>query len=351
MIDSGRWEHVKAVFNEALARDASSRVMYLDQACEGDDALRAEVESLLEAHYDAGRLAEGSPLGAMPASAVVSLGDRLRPGVRLGPYEIISKVGQGGMGEVYRAHDTRLDRAVAVKVLPAEFAADPDRLARFEREARATAALNHPNILAVHDVGTFGDVSYLVTELLEGQTLRSVLAGPRLPVARAVEYGAQVARALGAAHDRGILHRDLKPDNVFLTRDGRIKVLDFGLAKLIAPGQDATVETTGPGKVLGTVAYMSPEQARGVAVDQRTDIFSLGTVLYELLTGRRAFSGATQADVLSAVIKDEPPALAELGLHIPAVDRILRRCLEKDRDHRFRTRTTSLLRSMRCRHR
>ena len=337
MIDSGRWEHVKAVFNEALARDAPSRVVYLDQACEGDDALRAEVESLLEAHYDAGHLAEGSPLGAMPASAVVSLGDRLRPGVRLGPYEIISKVGQGGMGEVYRAHDTRLDRAVAVKVLPAEFAADPDRLARFEREARATAALNHPNILAVHDVGTFGDVSYLVTELLEGQTLRSVLAGPRLPVTRAVEYGAQVARALGAAHDRGILHRDLKPDNVFLTRDGRIKVLDFGLAKLIAPGQDATVETTGPGKVLGTVAYMSPEQARGVAVDQRTDIFSLGTVLYELLTGRRAFSGATQADVLSAVIKDEPPALAELGLHIPAVDRIVRRCLEKDRDHRFRT--------------
>jgi eukaryotic-like serine/threonine-protein kinase len=338
VIDSGRWERAKAVFQEALARDASSRSTYLDHACEGDDALRAEVESLLAAHDDAGRLAEGSPLAAMPASAVASLGDRLRRGERLGPYEIVSKLGEGGMGEVYRAHDTRLDRAVAIKVLPPEFAADPDHLARFEREARATAALNHPNILAVYDVGTLGDMSYLVTELLEGQTLRSVAGRTRLPVTRAIEYCAQVARALGAAHDRGILHRDLKPENVFLTRDGRIKVLDFGLAKIVEPARYVPIETTDPGQVLGTVAYMSPEQARGDVVDQRTDIFSLGAVLYELISNRRAFVGATQADVLSAVIKDDPAPLGDLGFPIPpAVDRIVRRCLEKDRDNRFRT--------------
>jgi hypothetical protein len=336
--DAGRWARVKAVFEEALAREAVHRATYLDNACGSDHALRAEVESLLVAHHEAGRFAEGLPLDALPVSAVASLADRLGRGTRLGPYEILAKVGEGGMGEVYRAHDIRLDRAVAIKVLPAEFAADPDRLARFEREARATAALNHPNIVAVYDVGTLGDMSYLVTELLEGQTLRSVLGGTRLPVTRAVEYGAQVARALGAAHDRGIMHRDLKPENLFLTRDGRIKILDFGLAKLIEPDQRAPVEATEPGKVLGTVAYMSPEQARGEAVDQRTDIFSLGAVLYELIAGRRAFSGATQADVLSAIIKDEPPSLGELGRPIPpVVDRIVGRCLEKDRDARFRT--------------
>jgi serine/threonine protein kinase len=296
------------------------------------------VESLLGAYDEAARLGERSPIAALPASAVASLGDRLHRGSSLGPYEILSKVGEGGMGEVYRARDTRLRRSVAIKVLRAEFAADPGRLSRFEREARVTAALNHPNILAIYDIDFGGHLPYLVTEWLEGETLRSAATGTRLSAARAIDYCAQVARALAAAHDQGILHRDLKPENLFLTRDGRIKILDFGLAKLIEADTSAAVDTTEAGRVLGTAAYMSPEQARGDAVDARTDIFSLGVILYELISGRRAFTGDTPADVLSAVIKDDPPPLSEGEINTPpGVDRIVRRCLEKDRDLRFRT--------------
>ncbi|MGE5815972.1 MAG: protein kinase domain-containing protein, partial [Acidobacteriota bacterium] len=338
MSDAGGWQRVKAIFEEARARDAWNRAAYLEQTCRGEEALRAEVESLLAAYDDAASLGERSPLAALPPSAVISLGDRLFRGSRLGPYEILSKVGEGGMGEVYRAHDTRLRRFVAIKVLRAEFATHPDRLARFEREARATAALNHPNILAIYDIALAGDMPYLVTEWLEGETLRSAAAGTHLPVTRAVGYCVQVARALGVAHDRGILNRDLKPENLFLTRDGRVKILDFGLAKLIEADASAAVDTTEAGRVLGTAAYMSPEQARGDAVDQRTDIFALGAVLYELISGRRAFQGDTQADVLSAIIKDDPPSPGDLGIQTPpALDRIVRRCLEKDRDARFRT--------------
>jgi serine/threonine protein kinase len=262
--DAGRWARVKAVFEGALAREIPLRATYLDDACGSDQALRAEVESLLVAHHEAGGFADGLPFDALPVSAVASLADRLGRGTRLGPYEILAKVGEGGMGEVYRAHDTRLDRAVAIKVLPAEFAADPDRLARFEREARAAAALNHPNIVAVYDVGTLGDVSYLVTELLEGQTLRSVLGGTRLPVQRVVEYGAQVARALGAGHDRGILHRDLKPENLFLTRDGRIKVLDFGLAKRIEP--DGAPRSRRPNRAGSWARWLTCHRSRRAAM-------------------------------------------------------------------------------------
>jgi serine/threonine protein kinase len=239
-------------------------------------------------------------------------------GTKLGPYEIVASIGAGGMGEVYRARDTRLGRDVALKVLPSS-AADADRLRRFEQEARATAALNHPNLLAVFDVGADLGVNYMVSELLEGETLRDRLRTGPLPGRKAAEYGAQIARGLAAAHDKGIVHRDLKPENLFVTRDGRVKILDFGIAKLAGPDAEgqtiaATVEAgTTPGTLLGTIGYMSPEQVRGLAIDHRTDIFSLGTILYEMLSGRRAFAGATQADTMSAILNADPVELREPG--------------------------------------
>src|SRR5512136_1775343 len=217
----------------------------------------------------------------------------LAAGDRLGPYEILGLIGAGGMGEVYRARDTRLGRDVAIKVLPAEFASDPERLRRFEQEARAVAALDHPNILAIHDVGSHEGAPYLVTELLEGETLRDRLKTGGVTVRKAVETAVQIAQGLAAAHEKGIIHRDLKPANVFVTNDGHVKILDFGIAKLVAPrsptepAQATTVvEATEEGTTLGTVAYMSPEQVRGQVVDYRSDIFSLGVVLYEMLSGR-----------------------------------------------------------------
>jgi serine/threonine protein kinase len=222
----------------------------------------------------------------------------LAPGLRLGPYEILTPIGAGGMGEVYKARDIRLSRDVALKVLPPQVAGDADRLRRFEQEAQAAAALNHPNILAVHDIGREGDLYFIVSELLEGQTLRDLVRESALPVRKAIDYAAQVARGLAAAHERGIIHRDITPENLILTSDGRVKILDLGLAKVQpstlaadASGTATVALTSVPGTVLGTVGYMSPEQIRGVAVDHRTDIFSLGLVLHEMLTGQRAFQG------------------------------------------------------------
>ena len=267
----------------------------------------------------------------------------LTAGTKLGPYEILSPLGAGGMGEVYRARDPRLQRDVAIKVLPAFVSRDPDRLRRFEHEARATGALNHPNILAVFDVGTYEGVPYLVTELLEGSSLRTrLMAGP-VPARKATEYGVQIAHGLAAAHDKGIVHRDLKPDNIFICRDGRAKILDFGLAKLAGPeAADATVTSlgaidhTGSGVVLGTAGYMSPEQVRGQKADSRSDIFSFGVVLYEAITGQRAFAGATAADRASAILKEDPPDPRASGLNIsPALARIVHRCLEKNPQERF----------------
>jgi len=265
-------------------------------------------------------------------------------GIKLGSYEIVSSLGAGGMGEVYRARDESLGREVAIKVLPKELASDPDRLRRFEQEARAAAALNHPNILAVYGFSTTEEhAPYLVTELLQGQTLRERLQQGEIPVRKAVEFALQTARGLAAAHDRGIVHRDLKPENLFLTRDGVVKILDFGLAKLIVPKVTsktsvATASFTEVGVVLGTAGYMSPEQVRGQVVDPRSDIFSLGAILYEMLSGKRAFEGTTAADTMSAILKEEPAELSASGRSLPpALGRIVDRCLEKEPAERFQS--------------
>jgi hypothetical protein len=280
----------------------------------------------------------------------------LAPGTSLGPYKIVGAIGAGGMGEVYRAHDARLDREVAIKVLPAAFADDADRRARFEREARAIAALSHPNILAIFDTGeTTSGVSsdgdstesrpsrslYVVTELLAGETLRERLITGALPVKKATDIAVQIARGLAAAHDKGVVHRDLKPENVFLLRDGQVKILDFGLARH-APSSSGATETTAaltdPGVVMGTVGYMAPEQVRGQHVDVRADLFALGAVLYEILSGRRAFQRDTAAETLTAILREDPPDFGGSSASLPpALDRIVRHCLEKSPAERFQT--------------
>ena len=267
------------------------------------------------------------------------------PGGRLGPYELLSSLGAGGMGEVYRARDTRLDRDVAVKVIAADGAADLDRLHRFEQEARAVAALDHPHILSIHDVGTENGTAYVVFELLEGETLRQRLERGAIPTRKAMELAVQMCRGLAVAHARGIIHRDLKPENLFLTRDGRLKILDFGLAKLSeSPEREQELQkvragtATEPGMLLGTVGYMSPEQARGKPADARSDLFAVGAILYEMLSGRRAFEGATPADLLSAILTLEPPEIAAPNGAVPAaLERVVRRCLEKDPEERLQS--------------
>jgi Tol biopolymer transport system component len=264
----------------------------------------------------------------------------LESGARLGDYEILAPIGSGGMGEVYRARDHRLGRLVALKVLPSYVADDEDRRARFEREARAVAALSHSNIVAIYEFGRRDGLDFAVMELLEGESLRDRLAARPLPVRKAMEYGGQIAQGLAAAHDKGIVHRDLKPENVFLTSGGQVKILDFGLARneqVSEAGQTQTRDTD-PGRVLGTVGYMSPEQVRGAFVDHRSDIFSFGCVLYEMLTGKRAFKRDTAAETMSAVLRDEPPeAPTESGPLSPAIDRIVRHCLEKAPAERFQS--------------
>ena len=266
----------------------------------------------------------------------------LTPGAKLGPYEIIAPFGAGGMGEVYRARDPQLGREVAIKILPSFLSRDPDRLRRFEQEARAAAALNHPNILAVYQMGTHDGAPYLVSELLEGSTLRDQLLRGAVPVRKAVDYAIQTARGLAAAHEKGIVHRDLKPENLFLTKDGRIKILDFGLAKLIQqphasdPGSPTMTEGTEPGVVLGTVGYMAPEQVRGQTADDRADLFALGAILYELLTGKRAFHKPTSAETMSAILNEEPPSASQITPGIPpALQKVVQRCLEKNPEQRF----------------
>ena len=274
-----------------------------------------------------------------PARAAERSG--LVPGARLGPYEILGRLGSGGMGDVYRARDERLGREVAVKVLHPESSADPDRLHRFEQEARAAGALNHPNLLAVFDTGLHDGAPYIVFELLEGGTLRQAVAAAALPPRKGLDYARQIAHGLAAAHEKGIVHRDLKPENLFVTSDGRVKILDFGLAKLRpaldphAPREGATFSTaTAPGVVLGTVGYMSPEQVKGGPADHRSDIFSFGAVVYEMLSGRQPFSGDSSPEVMTAILRGDPP---ELGKVPPGLEAVVRRCLEKRPEKRFQS--------------
>jgi serine/threonine protein kinase len=264
-------------------------------------------------------------------------------GDRLGPYRVECSLGAGGMGEVYRAVDTRLGRTVAVKVLRGRSRSDPDLQERFEQEARVLAALSHTNVLALHDVGSENGVDYAVFELLEGQTLRQRLLSGPLPVSKAVDYGVQICQGLAAVHSRGIVHRDLKPDNVFLTASGQVKILDFGLAKLGPPGlgipggSEARTPTE-PGLLVGTCGYMAPEQARGRQADERSDIFSVGAVLYEMLSGRRAFSGQTPADTLAALLTQDPPEISAISRPVPrALERVVHRCLERNPEERFQS--------------
>ena len=271
----------------------------------------------------------------------------LQAGARLGPYEILSPIGAGGMGEIYRAKDTKLGRDVAIKVLPEEVAQDAERLSRFEREARSLAALNHPGIVTIFSVEQSGQTRFLTMELVEGESLDKLLAPGSLSLARFFEIAVPLADALSAAHERGIVHRDLKPANVMVTPEGRVKVLDFGLAKRDAPGPDPSstdlptasrLELTGEGRIFGTVAYMSPEQARGEKVDVRSDVFSLGVVLYQMLAGERPFQGESAVDVITAILRDRPPSITDVRADLPPhLGRILRRCLEKNPRDRYQT--------------
>jgi len=275
---------------------------------------------------------------------IISANVSLTAGSRLGPYEILAPLGAGGMGEVYRARDERLKREVAVKVLPASYSQDADRLRRFEQEAQAAGGLNHPNITAVYDIGSHEGAPYIVTELLEGEPLRARLSGGAIAVRKATDYAVQIAKGLAAAHEKGIIHRDLKPENLFLTNDGRVKILDFGLAKLTQPegqsGQQTNFPTaaaaTEPGVVMGTLGYMSPEQVKGKPADQRSDLFSFGAIFYEMLSGVRAFHRDSAAETMSAILREEPPDLSATNKNVqPGLERIVRHCLEKNPEERF----------------
>ncbi len=336
-----RFQQVRKLFEAALEREPGVRAAYLQQACQRDPELLGEVEKLLRSHEQAEGFLAGPDVHAGQKFQEREQGlVRLAAGTHLGPYEIIALLGAGGMGEVYRARDTRLGREVAVKVLLRTFSEDADRLRRFEQEARTAGALNHPNILAIYDVGTHNGSPYLVSELLEGETLRERLRGGALPQRKAIDYAQQIARGLAAAQAKGIVHRDLKPENIFMLKDGRVKILDFGLAKLVQAEVSADSETvaadlsghTAPGVVMGTMGYMSPEQARGQRSDARSDIFVFGAILYEMLAGERAFRGASLLESLSAILREEPPPLRDPGL-----DRVVRHCLEKSPEERFQS--------------
>ena len=335
-----RWEQIEAVFQQALERPPLERVSFLDHACAGDEDLREEAGSLVAAYDESGEFIEQP---AMAHDARVLLGDDAGEdfGREIGPYRIVERLGAGGMAEVYLAEDTRLQRLVALKLLPAYFASDHARLRRFQSEARAASALNHPNILTIHEVGEDDGVYFIATEFIDGQTIRELIRNQALSVEEILDTVEQVASALSVAHAAGIVHRDIKPENIMRRPDGLVKILDFGIAKLSEP--DATGDsnqTTGfrtlteAGLVMGTVNYMSPEQARGLAVDESTDIWSLGVVLYEMLTGRLPFSGATRMDTMVAVLDREPAALSDNSTPLQF---IVGKCLSKDVAGRYRT--------------
>lgn len=334
------WDRVRSLFHLTIQRPRAEWSTFLKEACAGDETLRGEVESLLAAHGRAGEFLERAP---MPVLRGVLAAAPLAPGIRLGAFAITGTLGAGGMGEVYRARDTRLGRDVAVKLLPSVVADDPGRRARLERESRLLAALNHPHIAAIHSVEEIDGRLALILELVEGPTLADRLSSGPIPIDEALQIAGQLAEALEAAHGKGVVHRDLKPSNVKITSGGTVKLLDFGLAKATPnavhegdaqPGS-ADADPTHDGVILGTGAYMSPEQARGQPVDKRTDIWAFGCVLYEMLTGRRAFSGNTISDTIAAILDREPDWTALPPAVPPEVHRLVRRCLQKDRHRRI----------------
>jgi predicted ATPase/serine/threonine protein kinase len=336
---SERWERTKEILEQSLRLAADERQAYLEAACGSDADLRSEVVSLMASHEEAGsqflRVAAPDVLGLAPARALAS-------GTKLGPYEIIELLGAGGMGEVYRARDARLDRLVAIKILPAAFSADSNRLQRFAQEARSASALNHPNIITIYELGQDGPIHYIAMELVEGKTLRQLLVSGLLPIRKTIEIAAQAAEGLAKAHEAGIAHRDLKPENLMVSHDGLVKILDFGVAKLASsteelPDQRSTsAGLTGFGQILGTVGYMSPEQAGGQGVDFRSDQFSFGLVLYEMVTGKRAFERQTAAETLVAILREriEPIGLQNRDAPAPLCWAI-ERCLAKEADKRY----------------
>ncbi len=341
-----RWKKLDVLFHEALELQEEARAAHLAKVCGGDEQLRAEAERLIAAHERESSFID-SPILA-EAAALTDDGDESPVGRRIGHYKIVSLLGRGGMGEVFLAEDSKLNRKVALKVLPAAFTQHPDRVRRFEREAKAASALNHPNILTIHEIGEADGAHYIVSEFVEGQTLRALIERGRLGISEAMAIAEQVAGALNVAHEAGIIHRDIKPENVMVRPDGLVKVLDFGLAKLTerpaaTPEADSQAETiarlsTDPGMVMGTMSYMSPEQARGQKVDHRTDIFSLGVMLYEMIVGRRPFEGATMSDVIAALLTAEPPLLRQRCVEAPAeLEQIVKKCLAKDREARYQS--------------
>ncbi|HLL73922.1 MAG TPA: protein kinase [Pyrinomonadaceae bacterium] len=337
-----RWQQVKEIFHAALEREPAFRPDFLVRACGADPELRAEVESLISAHEDDESFIDKPALGA---GLLDEAPDVLRPGQRFGDYEIVKRIGRGGMGEVYLATERTLGRKVALKLLPAAYTRNQDRLRRFEQEARAASALSHPNIITIYRIGESGGAHFIATEYVEGETLRQRLSRSRAGTGESLGIATQIAEALDAAHKAGIVHRDIKPENVMLRPDGYVKVLDFGLAKLAEPRagvvSDPEAETrvavqTTPGAVMGTVNYMSPEQARGLGVDGRTDVWSLGCVLYECATGRDPFAGPTPSDTLSNILQREPPPLSRQLSDAPAeLERIVSKALRKDREARY----------------
>jgi len=342
-----RWREIETVLQGALDRPPPERASFLDDACAGDEELKAEANSLITAYDEAGDFIE-QPAIARDARVLVGGENDGNIGREIGPYRIIERLGAGGMGEVYLAQDARLNRLVALKILPAYFASDDARLRRFQSEARAASALNHPNILTIHEVGENGGIYFIATEFIDGQTIRELIRSQELSLKGILDIAEQIASALSAAHAAGIVHRDIKPENIMRRTDGLLKILDFGIAKLMEPETpDYLNETTGlrthteAGRVMGTVNYMSPEQARALPVDERTDIWSLGVVLYEMLAQRLPFSGSTRMDTMVAILEREPAPLLQVTHERyslpPLLQQIVNKCLSKEMTDRYRT--------------
>src|SRR6201987_6182103 len=339
------WQRITDVFDQAMTRGPKERIGFLEEACKGDRDLRKQVERLVKSHEKSGDFLESSAFAVAP-ELLTDNRDSASVGELIGHYRIESLIGIGGMGEVYLARDERLGRKVALKLLPERLTADETQLSRFKNEARSASGLNHPNILTVYEIGAEGNRQFIATEFIEGMTLRASLARGRIKPHAALEIAVQVASALAAAHEAGVVHRDIKPENIMLRPDGYAKVLDFGIAKLTEQcrtSDDHRVETvallqTRPGLVLGTAHYMSPEQARGQKVDARSDIWSFGVVLYEMVAGSPPFRGETPSDCIAAILTAEPAALSSISPDVPAkLESILQKALRKNSDERYQT--------------